>query len=433
MGYLSRINFSALSGPERALTLLVALFPFVSLSFNSGGSVIYTLLLLTALFTAWPQWRQVGHNERVVMAGLGIFFLIAAASLLQTADLASGLERLERIFRLASAGLLLLLFRRFRIAAGPLFLVGLLVGVLSLTVQAGYEFFYLHKGFINGPTYKIAYGDLAMETTAILLAAALTLQLKGQERAILYTGAALALLCALLSEARGAWVFLLVLPLLLVWLYRDSIKRQTLLRAGVVLLLLALLLALTRPAFLFSPIMAAVGNIQQFIHDPQPYSSVGARLNLWYNSLMIWAEHPLFGTGLGDFEHDNRALVASGVSMSSAVEHYGHAHSIFFDALATMGLVGLVALCLALFVLPLRYFGRCWRGSRDPVVRFHALAGIFTVAAFALFGLSEGWLSRNPLVNPYTVYLALFLAGVARPGMEPLAARCRDDAVTHPV
>lgn len=413
MGYLSQIKFSAQSGTERALLILVALFPLISLSLHSGGSIIYTLLLIIGLFTAWPEWRQVNRAEKGLIAALGIFFLIAALSLLQTVDVANGHERLERIFRIASVSILFLAFRRFRVDAGPLFLIGLLAGVISLTVQAGYEYFYLGKGFINGPTYKIAYGDLAMLTAAILLAAGLTLDAGNREKVILFGGGALALMASLLSGGRGAWLFLPMLPLLLAWCYRDSIKRETVVWGVAALLVLAGVLAISRPAFLFSPVISAINNVEQFIHDPQPYSSVGARLNLWYNSLVIWAENPLFGTGLGDFGHDNRALVASGVSMSSAVEHYGHAHSIYFDALASIGLVGFVAMCLALFVLPMRYFGKMWRSSNDRVLRFHALAGLFTVVAFAVFGLSEGWLSRNPLVNPFIFYLALFAAGVS--------------------
>ena len=40
----------------------------------------------------------------------------------------------------------------------------------------------------------------------------------------------------------------------------------------------------------------------------------------------------------------------------------------------------------------------------------YTLAGLVCVMAFALFGLVEGWLGRNPFINPYVVYLSLFTA-----------------------
>jgi uncharacterized membrane protein (DUF4010 family) len=38
---------------------------------------------------------------------------------------------------------------------------------------------------------------------------------------------------------------------------------------------------------------------------------------------------------------------------------------------------------------------------------------MFTVAAFALFGLTEAWFSRMPLVTTYVISLMTFLAGMA--------------------
>lgn len=410
--------FAAQSGTALALTLLVALFPVISLSVPSGCSTLYTLLALIALFRCWPEWRNIGREEKSLLAGLGLFFLVAALSLVQTTDMANGLERLERIFRLTSLGLLFLLFRRFRVDAGAPFMFGLLLATLSLAVQTGYEYFYLGKGLVQGIYYKIAFGDLAMLIAALFLAAAMTLGKRGVWLGLLLMGSLVAFVASLLSEARGAWLFLPFLLVLLAWLYRAQISRRLIVGCAVAMLAGVLLLVVARPAFLFAPVAAAISNIQQFIDDPQPYSSVGARLNLWYNSLQIWWQHPWFGTGLGDFEHDNRALVAAGLSMSTAVERYGHAHSIFFDALATMGGVGLLAMVTALFILPFRYLHRQWSRGAGREARFHALAGMFTVVAFAAFGLSEGWLSRNPLVNPYTVYLSLLLAGASLHGSQ---------------
>jgi hypothetical protein len=76
--------------------------------------------------------------------------------------------------------------------------------------------------------------------------------------------------------------------------------------------------------------------------------------------------------------------------------------------------VGLAVMIVALFLLPGRYFYTAFRSAQSREARFAALAGLLTIISFAVFGISEGWLSRNPFVNPYVVYLALFAASVSQ-------------------
>jgi O-antigen ligase len=135
-------------------------------------------------------------------------------------------------------------------------------------------------------------------------------------------------------------------------------------------------------------------------------------VNLWRNSLIIWSEHPWIGTGAGDFEIDNRRLANEGISLSKTVVPYAHAHNVFFDALATTGILGLVALVGALFVALLVYFFRRWNLNGTPWEKFHALGGVLAITSFAIFGMSEGWMGRNAFVNQYVVIIAVLASGL---------------------
>jgi len=46
----------------------------------------------------------------------------------------------------------------------------------------------------------------------------------------------------------------------------------------------------------------------------------------------------------------------------------------------------------------------------DPWLRFSLIAGLLNLVAFAHFGLTEAWTMRNPFINFYVLFTALFVA-----------------------
>jgi O-antigen ligase len=411
-GLLSR--FVAYTWPQRLVLLLAALFPLVSVSVASGGSTIYTLLVLPALFLAWPERRHLNRAERRWLLAYLLLFAIAALSLLNTAELELGVEKLERYLRLATLGLIYLFLRRMNVEAGRFFLLGVMAAAFSLGIQAWYQIHIEHDHFATGLYHKIVFGDMAMLGVTIMLAAVLTVASRPWHHLLLLLAIAAALYASLMSATRGSWLLLPVVLLVLGWLYRRRISRRGWALATAGLVLFAGTLALWQPATIMKPMQRGVHEIERYLENPKKAGSWGARLEMWGNSIKIWRQHTWFGTGLGDFSHDSQALVAEGLSANRWVaKKYGHAHSIYFDALAAFGAVGVLVLVLALFILPWRYFARYWHEAGHPWERFYALSGLLTVVAFAVFGLTEGWTSRNPFVNPYIIYIAVFAASLA--------------------
>jgi hypothetical protein len=66
-----------------------------------------------------------------------------------------------------------------------------------------------------------------------------------------------------------------------------------------------------------------------------------------------------------------------------------------------------------------------WRRRPSNWVEFSALAGMLTVVSFAVFGLTEAWFSRMPLVTAYVVCLMTFLASTANE-IELAESQCAD-------
>jgi len=223
-----------------------------------------------------------------------------------------------------------------------------------------------------------------------------------------------AVYASLMSATRGSWLLLPVVAVVLAWLYRSKVSRRGWIAAFLSIFLIAGALAIWQPRVIMAPMEKGVQGIQVYLKDPTKVTSWGARLEMWSNSIKIWRQNPWLGTGIGDFQHDSKELVAEGLSENRQVAgRFGHAHSIYFDALASIGAIGLLVLVITLFVLPWRHFSRYWREAATPWHRFYALSGLLTVVAFAEFGLTEGWTSRNPFVNPYIIYIAVFAASLA--------------------
>ena len=47
------------------------------------------------------------------------------------------------------------------------------------------------------------------------------------------------------------------------------------------------------------------------------------------------------------------------------------------------------------------------------MIRFYALSGMATIIAFAVFGLTEAWLARNPFVRTYLMSILVFMSSIA--------------------
>ena len=92
------------------------------------------------------------------------------------------------------------------------------------------------------------------------------------------------------------------------------------------------------------------------------------------------------------------------------IAEHSSTHNIYLQSLATTGIVGLIALCMALLVLPFRLFYRAAQ-TRFSVV---SVVGMVAITAFAVFGLTESWILRAPMISVYLVYLITLVSVVAR-------------------
>jgi len=396
-----------------SLLLLVALFPILTGSVSHGGSVIYLLLILIGVVTAWPSWKKLSRLEKNILLGYCLFVFVALLSMVNADDGPSNIKRLERLLRFLAIVPVYLLVRSVKFDLLKSLLVGSGVGCIVLASQAWYAVSILGVIDVHGAYHKIYFGDTAMLLVTVVAAGVFTVAKKRWQVGLGSICIAAGLYASVLSGTRGAW---LLLPLLLpvyFYLYRHlfNVKRTVLVATS--LLLLVSFSDYWVPNSMAARINQGVEEIRLYQSEQKYHSSLGSRINMWRDCVTMFLQHPFLGVGLGDFRWERKKLMNSGAAIVDS--QYDHAHNIYLDSLATTGLLGLLALLFCLFILPLKLLNRAWcTWQHHDWDRFAILAGICTLLAFAVFGLSEGWLSRNPFINTYGIFVAVLVASVGR-------------------
>lgn len=142
-------------------------------------------------------------------------------------------------------------------------------------------------------------------------------------------------------------------------------------------------------------------------------SPVGQRLEMWWASMCLFDEAPVFGIGTGAYQVETQKLVALGKVVPDAA-YFDHPHSDYFDALSSRGLVGLLAL-LMLLGIPAWLYTRNL-DSRDPHCMGAALGGLLVAVGFAIFGLTETMFIHSVTIGWYVIMTAVFLVSADAPG-----------------
>lgn len=399
--------------------ILVFLFP-ISVATIGWGSYIYVLLLFPALYYS-RGWSKLAPWERRLMLSYVLAFVVMSLSLLNAEDLREGVKALERYLRMGLIVPIYLMFRSYRLSMGKELALGAGVACILMGLQAFYQVEIENMRFAEGYYHKIVFGDLAVLWASLAIVVAITLVDDWKLRTALIIAILLAIYASILSQTRGSWLFIPVIPTILLWSQWERWRAH---RGWVLFSLITLVIVAATAASHSERFKSAVErgshDLEMFAQNPEAGSSWGIRLNLWRNSILLLKETPFLGTGVGDFEADMKRMVDDGRSWNPHVARFGHAHSIYFDTLAKGGTLGFSATLTAYLLLPLFAFIRLLRRVSEPMGRFYAIGGVMLIAAYSTFGISEGLWSRNPFVTTYVICLVVLLAGAVNSVQQPI-------------
>lgn len=374
------------------------------------ASTALALLFIASLFQVhrWAQyWKAISRIERSVLIGFALFALSGFVSYPNVEDTHEFVRHMGRYIRfLLILPVYLILsrpeYRLYRyllagaVLSGPLYLVLAFISVSQ------------HPEFPASWQYHhIVFGAAAMLNAIFMITVLATAKTSHAMKAILVVSIFCAVYASIMSTARGAWIALPACFALLLYITVRSgdIKLKTLLLS---LLMLVVLVAVSPLTDLIERRYdQAVSEVERFVSGEEFDTSVGGRLAMWHVALNVWKTHPIIGTGPGDFDEDLRASQESGLYTN--IDVHANIHNIYLQGLATTGIVGIIALCAGLLLIPFISFLRSISARADVA----SLAGVMTIVAFAVFGLTESWILRAPLLSLYLVYVITLMQTVS--------------------
>lgn len=395
--WLERIKKNPL---EFLLGMCVLLIAASGGGLRDGASTGLAIMFVASLFyfKCWRlTWQSLDKAEKLLLVGFVLYTLTALLSRINASDTHEFTKEFGRYIRftLVIPVYLMLRMKSFRLA--QYFLAGV---VLSGFVYLAYALNSIMESPgvpASGYYHHITFGDAAMLNVGIMGVMLMFSRYKPMVNIIIGISIICGSYAVLLSQARGAWV-MLPLYLLAAITYLFLTRKSDAIKL-VVISVIAVIILMLSPAstVVTTRYDEAVKDVSQFDHGVRYDTSVGGRLSMWDIAYQVWKEHPVLGTGLGDFDEDMKRYQAKGDFPNIAV--HSSTHNIFIQALASTGVLGFIALLYALVISPLALFRRT-----DKKTMQWAIMGAVLVLSYAVFGLSESWILRAPAVSIYITY-----------------------------
>jgi len=393
--------------------ILVFLFPLGAAFIQHWATVFFYALLALSLFTCCRKGFLVrSTGDKSIFWGYGIFFAAALASLVNADDLSQGFARIDPLLGFL---FFILMFLGIRKAGadvlGP-YIKGLAVAGLILFCAALYTTEIQSLPRARGYYNAIVFGDIAIFIALTGFSFACFNGFVSRVwQWVIFLSIPLALYASFLAGSRGGWLAVLaVIPVIAYLLTKNGQGRK-----GIVVLVLGFSFAFSSP-FIFADTIGfqlerTAESMESFFSAEDKNTSTGQRFLMWSVAIDIWKDNPILGSGLGDFRHDvTRRMKQNETELSIA---HVHAHNIFYEYLATTGLVGFVSMILGLFVVPFRFFIKALRKDQARQMIFAGAAGIVALVSFAVFGLTENWLGRSALVKSFLVAILIFTSTIS--------------------
>lgn len=412
------------------LCLYLALAPVVPKLVSYGAALVALIAIFAIPYWRFRERRQstatttqravFGLEVKWVLIGFCIYVLSAIISLLNNADLDTASWRFESYYPYLLMIAVTAMFLRLGVIQDSSVAVLLYGCATGSVVMAVASFCHVEiRGDLragNGTGFdENTFGYIAGLYLIILFAASCLL--KGRAlRVTLLVLSVVAYYTVYASGSRGVLVALLFalgfLMIVTFFKVRGNHGAWFSYLVGVGLVL-GLVLSIWQTAFWQRHINKVSEQVTAYYAGDASYNSISARLSMLDGGLQIWQQHPVIGTGIGDSQNDLNALIAQDRGLIERAS-FATFHNSYVDALATTGLLGLLALVLSNFLLPLKYFFKTWRASTDAS-NDHLVAtiGVAFVLYHCVFGLFSSWVYlRN---QPITLMvLVLLLASSSR-------------------
>jgi O-antigen ligase len=258
----------------------------------------------------------------------------------------------------------------------------------------------------------IHFGDLAL-ALGVLSAAALNWWRKDRTlvRVLKIAGLFAGLAASLVSGARGGWVAIPIVAVLILWERgRGKPVHWKVLMPVAIVALLALVYGTS--STVRERIDMVSSDLTQYTHGNRD-TSIGIRLQLYDVACELIRRHPVLGLGGDGFRDAMNSMAREGALTPIAAQFgEGETHNQLLAYLVNYGIVGGIAL-LAIYIVPGVFFASRLK-SVSATARRTALMGLSFVVMFFIFGLTVETFDLKSQVSVYVTALAALAAMVDR-------------------
>jgi len=402
--------------PVLFINFILILYPATVLFVPKMNGIIFALLAIAGLYSCVRVSEmsfKFNFDEKIFFQSISIFFVVVLSITLNAGFVYKAIGKYLHLI-LAIPIYMYLRHIGFRLAY---FWYGLVLGSIIAAGVAMYDVWVIKSFRARSLTHPIIFGDLALIMGYMSLAGLGWFRKKSLWQTVLPI---VALLCSVfasvLAEARGSWLAVPFLFVVLFWYVRSLISFK--LKLGVALSVGVFFWGVyTIPQTeVGKHVDRAINNVKIYnnseITSPNRSSSVGTRLEMWQASWTIFLNNPILGVGWGHYQEEAVLQIKQGLRNKSAAAH-DHPHSQYFAALANGGLLGIVV-TIMLFLIPAWLFIKYIRLQKTEDSKRLALAGLLLVVAYMIFCLSETLLERSRSVNFFAFYLVVIMAAINR-------------------
>ena len=390
--------------------LLIFLFPGIAATVQHGGTGIYLILMFAGLVWGWKGFQYLSADEKKVIWGFLFFFFIIILSLINTTDYSMAGKKFERYLRIIGIIPIYLLLVRLNIQIYKPLVLGVLVSAVILLSVGLYEIFVLHKLYMEGVYYTILFGYVSVLNLFLLVLALLIENMTNSKKIFYFIACVILLFCVILAQSRAPWLAAIFIFIFLASVIMFTKKIKITLKSSAIVMVVMLLVIGLNVERIEKRINAGVHDAVNHNFNQVSDTSLGIRLDLWKDSINLFLDSPVLGTGVGDFDYDRDIMIKQGLATNTP--SFGHAHNQFLDSLATTGVLGIIGLLVGVFIVPIWYFWKQFNTTDSNNIRYFSLSGMVVVIGFIFFGMGEVWLARNPTANVYAFLIAISLAGI---------------------
>lgn len=261
-------------------------------------------------------------------------------------------------------------------------------------------------GFLGSP---ITFGNNALLLGSVALAGRHDPPLNLRKPvwfALAYLGFGFGIVASLSTQSKGGWP---LIPVVLIWALLEDFWRASrqgrLMFAMMAFIFVCLLPFMPLETSLSRIKSAANGTLAWFETGEVVEGSADARLELWRFGLSIWPEKPWLGHGRQGVVQRMHEKIAQG-EVHPWIKSLTGLHNEPIQLLAEQGLIGLFSWVM-IFTASILVFGRAYL-QRNRVLKVLGQAGLVTVAASLIFGLSD----MNLMLNANRQIFVLLLMAI---------------------